>query len=182
MIIGVRSCLCRLGGARLAPLRRFQLGAPCLVPFLDALFALAAVWLDEPADIVAAVIIGDLLARFDVLDGTDEDLALARVGLAIRPARMIGVASDVLAARPVNGPAAVELVKILGVFRLHRLRLLVVETASGIFDDEGMLRDRFGSEQTEAGAGAADTKQFFLTRHARELHADSHWGNWRTHI
>src|SRR3954470_13364344 len=180
MIIGGRSrhC-CAFGSARLAPLGRLQLGAALLAPFLGALHAFTAVRLDEPADIVASVIIGDLFTRLNVLDGANEHLAIASpVGLAIGAARVISVASNVLATRSVDGPAAVDLVQIFGVLRLHRLGLLVVEAAAGIFDDEGTLRDWCGSEQTQPGARTAATKRFLLTRHASQLHADSQRGNW----
>src|SRR3954453_6499065 len=134
MIIGggSRHC-CGFGRAPLAPLGRLQLGAALLAPLLDALFALAAVRLDEPADIVASVMIGDLVARLNVLEGANEYFAIApTIGLAIGATRVISVASNVLATRSVDGPAAVDLVQIFGVLRLHCLGLLVVEAAAGI--------------------------------------------------
>jgi hypothetical protein len=141
-----------LGGARLAPFGGEELCAAFLAPLLDAFLAFAAVWLDEPAHIVAAVIVGDLLARLDVLEGANEDLALAPVGLAIRAAGMIGVAPDIPAAGTIDGPAAVELVQIFRVLRFHRLGLLVVEQTAGILDDERSLDDRFGGEQPQPGS------------------------------
>src|SRR4051812_31680899 len=181
MIIGGRSRLFRAPcSPRLAPPGPLELDAALLALFLGALHAFTAVRLDEPADIVASVIIGDLFTRLNVLDGANEHLAIASpVGLAIGAARVISVASNVLATRSVDGPAAVDLVQIFGVLRLHRLGLLVVEAAAGIFNDEGSLRDRCGSEQTQAGAGTADTKRFSLTWHASQLHADSQQSHWR---
>src|SRR3954447_10030958 len=73
----------------------------------------AAVVLDEGIEIVAAIIVGDLVARMDRLDRADQDLALLHVGFGIRPAGMVDVARDVLAARSVDRPTGVDLEQIL---------------------------------------------------------------------
>src|SRR6266478_1731559 len=64
----------------------------------------AAVLLDERIEIIAAVVVGDLVARIDRLDRTDQDLALLHIGFGVRPAGMVDVARDVLAARSVDCP------------------------------------------------------------------------------
>src|SRR6478735_8579255 len=86
-----------------------RLGA-LLLALLLAGRAFAADRLQIGFEIVGAVIVIDLLARLDLLDGADEDLALARlnVGFGVRPAGVVDVAGDVLAYRTVDGPAAIE--------------------------------------------------------------------------
>src|SRR5829696_244286 len=100
MIMEVRSRFIRtLRRACLASLGRLQLFAPFLAPFLNAFFASTAIWFDEPADIVATVIVGDLVAWLDVLDGANEYLAVSPpIGFAIGAAGVVGVAADVLSA------------------------------------------------------------------------------------
>ena len=56
--------------------------------------------------------VGNLSACSDVLDGPYDDLVPYPVGLGIRPARMICVTSEVLSARSVDRPTAVDLVEI----------------------------------------------------------------------
>src|SRR5262249_2198732 len=135
--------LAALGGA--------QLGPPFLAPLLDALVALAADRLEEAVEIVAAVVVGDLIARLDVLDRTDDHhAALAaegarpadHIGFGIRPAGMVGIARRIAAARPVHGPAAVELVHVARAARLQAVRLLVGDAAALVFGDNGALLDR----------------------------------------
>src|SRR6476620_3878818 len=97
---------------------RLGLEAELFRPRLGALFlalllagrAFAADWLQVGFEIVGAVIVIDLLARLDLLDGADEDLALARfdVGFRVRLAGVVDIAGDVLAHRTVDGPAAVR--------------------------------------------------------------------------
>src|SRR5262245_29057097 len=53
--------------------------------------ALAATTRDDVHEIIAAVVVGDLVAGSDALEGADDDLVTDRVGLGIGPARMIGV-------------------------------------------------------------------------------------------
>src|SRR3954463_11200060 len=113
----------QLAGGRMAV--HFGLRGPLLGPLLCALLlltllgaqffalllasrAFAADRLQIRLEVIAAVIVVDLLARLDVLDGADHHLALARadVGLRIGPAGVIDVARDVPAHRAVDGPAA----------------------------------------------------------------------------
>src|SRR5439155_6257726 len=80
-------------------------GAARRAALFGALDAFAADRLEEGFEIIAAVIVGDLVARLDVLDRAQDDLTVPRgVGLRIRPAGMVGVARDVAAGRTVEGP------------------------------------------------------------------------------
>src|SRR6516164_1694054 len=82
---------------------------------------------------------------------------------------MVGVTADVPATRAVYGPAAVDLVQVAAAARLHLLRLFIREPTALIFDDEGVLLDRFGREQAKPGTGAADAVRFFLARHTSPI-------------
>jgi hypothetical protein len=93
--------------------------------FLPALVAFAATPRDDVGQIIAAVIVGNLHTCSDVLDGAYDDLVAYRVGLGIGPARMICIASEVLSARSVNRPTAVDLVKIAVASGLKFIGLLV---------------------------------------------------------
>lgn len=53
---------------------------------LAALVALAATTRDDIHEIIAAVVVGDLVAGSDALEGADDDLVADRVGLGIGPA------------------------------------------------------------------------------------------------
>src|SRR2546428_8744118 len=116
----------------------------------------AAVILDESVEIVAAVIVGDLVARMDRLDRADQDLALLHIGLGVRPAGMVDVACDVLAARSVDGPTGVDLEQILGV---KLVRDLVGQHAAGVPDNEASPADQLGGKQAQACFGTADTER-----------------------
>src|SRR5215470_12008397 len=79
--IGARSAVQPLLEPLLAALGGAQLRTPFLAPLLDALVALAADRLEEAVEIVAAVVVGDLVARLDVLDRADDHhAALAALG------------------------------------------------------------------------------------------------------
>ena len=67
--------------------------------FLPALVAFTATPCDDIGEIIAAVIVGNLGACFDVLDGAYDDLVAYSIGLGIGPARMICITSEVLSAR-----------------------------------------------------------------------------------
>src|SRR6185503_2981098 len=71
-------------GLRLQPLlRRPRLGA-LLLPLLHAGSAQAADRLEVFLEVVGAVVVVDLFARLNVLDGADVDLALDRVNVGFR--------------------------------------------------------------------------------------------------
>ena len=55
-------------------------------PFLPALVAFAATPGNDIGQVIAAVVVGDLVADPDVLDGAYDDLVPDRVSLGIRPA------------------------------------------------------------------------------------------------
>jgi hypothetical protein len=77
--------------------------------FLAAPVAFAATPRNDVSQIVSAVVVGNLHTWPDVLEGAYDDLVAYDVGLGIGPARMICVASEVLSARSVNRPTAVDL-------------------------------------------------------------------------
>jgi hypothetical protein len=77
--------------------------------FLAAPVAFAATPRNDVSQIVSAVVVGNLHTWPDVLEGAYDDLVAYDVGLCIGPARMICVASEVLSARSVNRPTAVDL-------------------------------------------------------------------------
>src|SRR6266850_162295 len=163
--------LCRLllGSPQGLPLRLgFQaqpfgprLGA-LLLALLFARRAFAADRLQIGLEVIGTVIVADLLARLDVLDRADKNLAFARtdVGLRVRLAGMIDVAGDVFAHRPVDGPAVIELEQIF-VLDCVVLLLLAIEQRPEIADYFGALLDRFGGEEAKPGAGTADAIRFF---------------------
>jgi hypothetical protein len=80
--------------------------------FLRTRPAFAANFLDERIEIIATIVIGDLVAGLDVLDRSDLDGVFHEVDFGIRSARMIDIARAVSAAGAVNGPAAVDLEEI----------------------------------------------------------------------
>jgi len=106
--------------------------------FLPALVAFAGAPCDDIGQIIAAVIVGNLAACSDVLDGPYDDLVPYPVGLGIRPARMICVTSEVLSARSVDRPTAIDLVEIAVAPGLKFIGLLGGKLAAFIFDDEGI--------------------------------------------
>src|SRR6202167_4582570 len=142
-------------GLQAQPLRP-RLGA-LLLAFLLAGVAFAADRLQIRLEVVGAVIVIDLFARLDLLDGADHDLAFAGVdvGLGVRLAGVIDITRDVLAHRAVDGPASVEFEQ---VFVLDRVVLLLpaIQQRPKIADYFGALLDRFGGEEAKPGAGAAD--------------------------
>src|SRR5262249_56254047 len=77
--------------------------------FFPASHALAADGLDEGVEIIAAIVVRDLVARPDVLDGADLDHVLDEIDFGVRPARVIDIARPVPAARTGDGPAAGDL-------------------------------------------------------------------------
>src|SRR6516165_4886731 len=70
-----------------------------LSPPLHALGAFASVRLEKDVEIFPPVVVGDLLARLDLLPRAQDHLALDHVGFGVRPARVIGIAAHVAAAR-----------------------------------------------------------------------------------
>src|SRR5437667_9559265 len=81
---------------------------------------------------------------------------------------MIGIARDVLAGRPVDGPAAVDLVEVPLAPRLELLGQFIRQPRALIFRNQGALLDLLGCEQAEPGARASDAERF-LAGHARDI-------------
>src|SRR5262245_7612489 len=107
----------------------------------------AAVLLDEGVEVVATVVVGDLVARVDGLDRADQNLVLLDIRFGVRPAGMVDVAGDVLAARAIDGPAVVDLEQVLGV---ELVGDPVVQLLARIADDETSPADELGGEKAEA--------------------------------
>ena len=126
--------------------------------FLPTLVAFAAAPCDDIDQIIAAVMVGNLGACSDVLDGPYDGLVRYPVGLSIRPARMICVTSEVLSARSVDRPTAVDLVEIAVAPSLKFLGLLGRKLAAFVFGNEGSLPDRRRRKKTQAGARTANTE------------------------
>jgi hypothetical protein len=127
-------------------------------PFLPALVAFAATPRDDIGQIIAAVIVGNLGACSDVLDGAYDDLVAYRVDFGIGPTRMIYVTSEVLSARSVDRPTAVDLVEIAIALGLKFIGLLGRKLAAFVFDNESSLLDRRCRKKAQARAGTADTE------------------------
>ena len=79
-------------------------------PAAAAAFAVRAP--DHVLQVVDAVVVDDLLARFDAAQGADEDAVFDVVGFGVGIAGMVEIARDIAARRAVDGPAAVELVEV----------------------------------------------------------------------
>ena len=85
--------------------------------------ALAAV-LEEQLHVFRAVVVGDLLAGQDAPDRLQEDLAADQHGLRVRPAGMVGVAPDIVAAAAVDASSGGDLEDVFAAARaLARMRL-----------------------------------------------------------
>src|SRR5262245_26428524 len=129
---------------------RTDLGA-----FLPASPAFATHGLDEGVEIIAAVVIRDLVPWLDILDRTDLDHVLHKIGFGIRSARMVDVARAVPAARAVDGPAGVDLEQVAGIefvggFGTH--------LSAAVTNDELPLLDCDTGEETQPSFGSADPK------------------------
>src|SRR4051812_22175557 len=83
-----------------------------LGPLPGAEFALATYRLDESVDIVAAVVIGDLVIGLDVLDRTDLDHVLDEIDFRVGPAGMIDIAGQIAPGGAIDRPAVVDLEQI----------------------------------------------------------------------
>ena len=147
--------------------------------FLPTLVAFAAAPCDDIDQIIAAVMVGNLGARSDVLDGPYDGLVPYPVGLCIRPARMICVTSEILSVRSVDRPTAVDLVEVAVAPGLKFIGLLRGKLAAFVFDNEGSLLDRRCRKEAQARAGTADTESSLAghVRHVRRFaHARPHRG------
>lgn len=119
-----------------------------LGPLARACQALAADRLDERLDVIAAVVIGDLVPQLDVPDRTDLDRMLDEIDLGIGPARVVDVARPVPAGGAIDGPARVDLeeiavTKVVGSFG--------VDLPAAVAHDKLALADRYAGEEAQAG-------------------------------
>src|SRR6266478_6528455 len=124
-------------------------------PLFPASHALAADFLDEGVEIIAAIVVRDLVVRLDVLDCPDLDHVLDEIDFGVRPARMIDVARPVPAARAVDRPAVVDLehiavVELVGDFG--------TQLSAAVADDELPFLDRNAGEEPQPSFGSADAK------------------------
>src|SRR5262249_53056746 len=160
------SCVRIMGSSAFGARLRTRIGS-----FPPALVAFAATPCDDIGQIIAAVIVGNLGACSDVLDGAYDDLVAYRVDLGIGPARMICVTSKVLSARSVDRPTAVDLEEIAFSSGLKFTGLLGPKLAAFVFDNESSLLDRRCRKKTQARAGTADTESSVAghIRHVRRF-------------
>jgi hypothetical protein len=110
---------------------------------------------DEGIEVVAAVMVGDLGARLDVLDRADLDHVLDEIDFRVRPARMVDIARAVLAAGAVDRPARIDLEQIP---RIESVGGIGVNLPAGVADDELALPDRDAGEKTQSGFGSTDSE------------------------
>ena len=131
-------------------LERAQLGS---LP--GASLALAAHVPDESVEIIAPIVIGDLVPGLDVLDRPNLDHVLDKIDFRVRPAGMIDIAGPIASAGAVDGPAIVDLEQIAGV---ELFGVLGADLLAAISNDELALLDRGASKEAQAGLGSADPK------------------------
>ena len=129
---------------------RTDLGA-----FLGASPALATHGLDEGVEIIAAIVIRDLVPRLDILDRTDLDHVFHEIGFGIRSAGMIDVARAVPAVGAVDGPARVDLEHVAGI---ELVGGFAANLPAAVANDELPLLDRDTGEETQPSFGSADPK------------------------
>src|SRR5262249_17498193 len=146
------SCVGTMGSSAFGARFRARIGS-----FLPALVAFAAAPCDDIGQIIPAVIVGNLGACSDVLDGAYDDLVAYYVDLGIGPARMICVTSEVLSACSVDRPTAVDLEEIAVASGLKFISLLGRKLAAFVFDNEGSLLDRRCRKKAPSLAGTVNT-------------------------
>lgn len=123
--------------------------------FLGTRPAFAANFLDEGIEIIAAIVIGDLVPGLDVFDRTNLDRVFHEINFGIRSARMIDIARPVSAVGPVDRPAVVDLEQVPGI---EMLGFGGGYLPADVSDDELSLFDRHQRKQAKAGPGAGDPK------------------------
>ena len=115
-----------------------------LGPFVAAFVTFAAAASDHVVEVIGAVVVGDLVARLDVLDGAQEYAVADLVGFGIRPAGMVGVAAEIPASGTIDGPAAIDLIEIAVAARLKLLGHVIGELPAFVLDDMGAFAYRLG--------------------------------------
>src|SRR5262249_50544014 len=142
---------CRAPG--LKPQRRAGLAA-----LLPALGAFAALGLEIGFEIIVAVVVCDLFARLDAPDRAQKNAVAARVGFGVRPARVVGIATEIAARRAIDRPTAVEFIKVYCTTRLKLCGLFGRQQSAGVIDDELALLDLRGGKEAESCPRTADTE------------------------
>src|SRR3954462_11721853 len=145
----------RLSTRALGPTLALAFEGAQLGSFLSAEPALAPYRLDESVDIVAAVMIGDLVIGLDVLDRTDLDRVLDEIDFRVGPAGMIDIAGQIAPGGAVDRPAVVDLEQIPGV---HDFGVFGADLLAAIPDNERALLDRGAGEEAEPRLGSANPK------------------------
>src|SRR6266436_4624940 len=143
----------KLGPSRPGPTPRSlrtNLGA-----FLGASPALATHGLDEGVEIIAAIVIRDLVTGLDILDRPDLDHVFHEIGFGIRSAGMIDVARAVPAVGAVDGPARVDLEHVAGI---ELVGGFAANLPAAVANDELPLLDCDTGEETQPSFGSADPK------------------------
>jgi hypothetical protein len=143
-----------------------------LGPLVAAFVTFASATSDHVVEVIGAVVVGDLVARLDVLDRTQEHAVADLVGFDVRPAGVVGVAAEIAASRTIDGPAAIDLIEIAVATRLKLLCLVIRQFAALVLDDTGAFADRLGGKQSQPRPGAADT-EWSLAGHGQLLRANS---------
>src|SRR5215831_17695187 len=129
---------------------RTNLGA-----FLGASPALATHGLDEGVEIIAAIVIRDLVTGLDILDRPDLDHVFHEIGFGIRSTGMIDVARPIPAAGAVDGPAGVDLEQVAGI---ELVGGFTANLPAAVANDELPLLDCDTGEETQPRFGSASPK------------------------
>lgn len=110
-------------------------------------------WFDVLINVFLAVVVREFLPHLDVLDGINPDTALHDIRLAIRLARMVDIASEVLACRTIDRLAAVHLKKI---FALACVFFLLRYHPAEILDDALPFLEGARRKEAEPGRRPPD--------------------------
>lgn len=118
-------------------------------PYLDrTLDTTATDFFDEALEMIFAIVVSDFLTSLDVSLGYDKDPTATVECLAVRPTRMIGVASGVVARTAIDIPLGVDIehVTIIPEIPLARRNAFTY-----VFDDRRPLLDWNQGKQTQTG-------------------------------
>lgn len=119
-----------------------------------AFLTTAALGLDVAIEVLLTVVVEELLARLDAAQGEYENAPARAVGLAVRLAGVVDIASEVPLHVPVNG-LAIDVEEVLA---LVVLSLLLAYGTPNIFDNAGALRNKLLSIQAEPGLRPAGSE------------------------
>jgi hypothetical protein len=121
--------------------------------FSGASPALATDLPDETIEVIASVVVGNLVAGLDVLDGADLDHMLDVIDLRIGPACVVDVARPVPSAGAIDCPPAVDLEQIPVVDLIGDFGS---EFPAAVSDYELALFDRHHCKKPEPSFRSAD--------------------------